>query len=228
MVDWEKLAKEVERKLQKTDKLNPNPDVIVGTRKFRGTGKLLRKDLRDLPGDLVTEDETDESKVHALDPDHVQKDIIADYGKQEAPEEAPPEELETFHPISGDCGQEVVDQIILRSIKAILTTQYANMIKNRTIDLGVRHLWFPEDDSAHYELRRGNPPSPSDRPKHMRRLELAVDPTLVPERIKSRLRHADGGRFIVKALNKIEQFGRRHVLGLDPFPNVHYPESYYD
>lgn len=48
---------------------------------------------------------------------------------------------------------------------------------------GVFHLWFPEPNSANYELRTGNPPAddPRDRPKHLLGKRLALDYSKVTE-----------------------------------------------
>lgn len=39
----------------------------------------------------------------------------------------------------------------------------------------VRHLWFPRASTRAYDLRDGNPPSDTDRPKHLRGLRLELD-----------------------------------------------------
>ena len=45
----------------------------------------------------------------------------------------------------------------------------------------VRHLWFPEDNVNRYELRLGNPPADSDRPRHLRGLQLVIDIRDIPQ-----------------------------------------------
>lgn len=141
--------------------------------KGRGKGKLLREDLRALPGDLVTDDIEDESKIHELDPDHVQADILADYGKEHREER--PEQFNKINRTLSQAGQWGVDQIRLRVLRTWLGTQISRGQKGNGPDLGVKHLWFPDDNLDRYGLRDGNPPADVDRPKHMRGLRLEID-----------------------------------------------------
>jgi hypothetical protein len=53
------------------------------------------------------------------------------------------------------------------------------------------HLWFPVDDLGVYELRQGNAPSNPDRPRHLRGLELWLDPN-VPQSVREYVRMGGG------------------------------------
>lgn len=43
------------------------------------------------------------------------------------------------------------------------------------------HLWFPVDDIENYELRHGNAPVDSMRPKYLRKLSLWLEPDISPD-----------------------------------------------
>jgi hypothetical protein len=47
--------------------------------------------------------------------------------------------------------------------------------------IGIYHLWFPRDDYAEYELRKGNPPADVERPAHLKRRNLVIDLELCPQ-----------------------------------------------
>ena len=65
-----------------------------------------------------------------------------------------------------------------------------------------KYLWFPRDDVEAYELRDGNAPGNSDRPAHLRFLELWMDPK-VNQEVKNFL--APGGGLDTYVLEKVDQ-----------------------
>jgi len=52
----------------------------------------------------------------------------------------------------------------------------------------VRHVWFPHDDAAAYELRTGNPPAEVDRPPHLRGFRLEIDMGVIPKDVVDAVR----------------------------------------
>jgi hypothetical protein len=143
--------------------------------------KLLTEQMRKLPGDYVTDEVAVEDRVHELDDPHTVSTIVSERLEEELGIAQPKEEeKKVCPPVNPDprantLNQLRVDEIRLRVMKAVSQTQMNNMIKGRTHNLDVRHLWFPKNDIREYELRFGNPPSDSSRPKHMRGLELHID-----------------------------------------------------
>lgn len=53
--------------------------------------------------------------------------------------------------------------------------------KRGTREAPVQHVWFPENTMRKSELRDGNPPSDTDRPRHLRGLRLAIDVSTMSE-----------------------------------------------
>ena len=49
------------------------------------------------------------------------------------------------------------------------------------------HLWFPDDNILNAELRHGNPPSESGRPKHLKRKNLVIHPWEPDQHVKDLL-----------------------------------------
>ena len=72
----------------------------------------------------------------------------------------------------------------MRAISSIVNSLLTEAKAGKEPDMSVRHLWFPEDNVNHYELRDGNPPGDSGRPKHMRGYRIELDIVSIPERVK--------------------------------------------
>ena len=163
---------------------------LVGVPKLPGKGKLLREDLRRLPSEYVTDEIHEADAVHELDPEHIRDEVALKRFEKETTgekvDEEAEEEREAAKPRRVSGNQETVDLLILVTAKGRL--QSAKMLR----DMGdpawrnyLRHgyLWFPEDTTAVLEWRDGNPPPDSVRPRHLRGLDLVVDPLRVNKRI---------------------------------------------
>jgi hypothetical protein len=75
----------------------------------------------------------------------------------------------------------------MRVIKVSVDRYIEEAKSGITPNWGVKHLWFPENNVNHYELREGNPPGDSQRPKHMRRFRIEIDILCIPESIQKLL-----------------------------------------
>lgn len=176
--------------------------------------ELLRDDLRSLPGEYVTKDIAEPNKIHELDPQHVVNQILDDKvtGKdssklddKEKPrdpefDEVPPGQTRELY-------QKGVDVVRLRVLKSLVERQILRLKRGANlVDLKVRHLWFPENNLNHYELRTGNPPPDSERPKHMRGFRLELDVLHLPQSIvdycEARGESIDVPAILTKALVK--------------------------
>lgn len=169
-----------------SSKPSAKPDAAAGTRyavtesgevKEKASPKLLRHDLRVMPGDLITNDIMDPERVHEGDPEHVRDDLIHDWAKKLHAKEEKQGVSEEWLP----AGHARLNQfrINIRRLsvqRAWIQTISEDYHNGRGLDLSVKHLWFPHDDHHEYELRDGNPPGDADRPKHLRGYRLHVDP----------------------------------------------------
>lgn len=170
---------------------------------FKGTSKsrLSKSDGTDkLPSDLVTNDPGDAARIHAVDPEHVKHEILNQYLANDHTPTAPDYDADKRkkHDLHegkvSERGQHAVDVIRLSIMSAVLGTCVSAVQAGREPDLSVRHIWFPEDDMSKYELRRGNPPPDCDRPKHLKRLSLEIDPNVVPPYLSAAMKKSSGGR----------------------------------
>jgi hypothetical protein len=159
-------------------------------REVKGHKHRFRKtpdNMKGLPQDLIGTDMADPDKVDTLDAPHVVEGIVEDYvEKQEAPEKkkklrcAQPGE---YVPLS----QWEIDCARMRVIKVSVDRYIEEAKSGVTPNWGVKHLWFPENNVNHYELREGNPPGDAQRPKHMRRFRIEIDILNIPETIQKLL-----------------------------------------
>lgn len=86
--------------------------------------------------------------------------------------------------------QDEVDEVRMR----VTIHWVRGLLKKGVLQLGTvpkHHLWFPADDVNIYELRQGNAPPSSDRPRHLKKLELWLDPD-VPGEIREFVRMEGG------------------------------------
>ena len=151
----------------------------------RASPELLREDLRALPSELLTKDAGDADRIYESDEAHVQQSILRDYATAAAGKTPEAEDKLGAEAVRGGrLTQESVDFVRLRVMRAISTNDLTPGEK-----LKVSHLWFPRDDVNAYELRMGNPPADSQRPKHLRRLRLEIDLSTgrLPETIVDKL-----------------------------------------
>lgn len=167
-----------------------------GWREGRAGPELLREDLRKLPGELVTKEIADGDKIHDLDDPHIVESIKQDWCEAQVGYTNPL--LKEAEPLGAAAikrtehltlNQSRVDEVRLRVMRAWAQTNIEWIEAGKTPDLRVRHVWFPKNDVNQYSLRRGNPPSDTDRPKHMRglRLEIDLESRKLPETIVERL-----------------------------------------
>jgi len=158
---------------RKTITINEQGEAVE--RQGKAGPELLRADLRQLPSELLTKEVPVASKVHALDDPHVKNTIVREYADKMAGKLSPEEEL----PEGAERVQRVVDATLTQERIDIVRLRVMNAIAKNSTDiedkLRVYHLWFPRNDINEYQLRTGNPPSDSARPKHLRAMQLHID-----------------------------------------------------
>ena len=164
-------------------------DAKGNKREVKGHKHRFRKvpdNMKGLPEELVGTNMADPDKIDVLDAPHVVDGIVDDYmEKQDAPEKkklrcAQPGE---YVPLS----QWEIDCVRMRVIKVSVDRYIEEAKAGLTPNWGVKHLWFPENNVNHYELRDGNPPGDNQRPKHMRRFRIEIDILCIPETIQELL-----------------------------------------
>lgn len=127
----------------------------------------------------------DPTRPHELDPQHVRDALEDDHvAREEGFTQPEPEKLKDPLP-AGDqrprLTQYTANIVRLRALKVRIDNAKATANAAGASDdqvrarWGVAHIWFPEPYADHYELRDGNPPADSQRPKHMRGLKLHLD-----------------------------------------------------
>lgn len=154
-------------------------------------GKAAPEDKGDLaqyPSEFVTKEIADEKRIHPDDPEHIRLALLDDLVKP--PEGAPKQAKETLKkyscaPLGVPCkvSQWEIDVVRMRVLYATINSALMHVNKGLPFDLKPKHLWFPKDEIQIYELRHGNPPSDSDRPKHLRGMELVVNLFDPPRRL---------------------------------------------
>jgi len=156
--------------------------------KGKATPKLLREDLRVLPSELVISNDMDiedADKIHELDPPHIVAALTYEHQKKLAgvDDEAPA--LDTSDLPGGPLAQigqrktlsqREVDWVRVRLLKVLIDNAIAASDSGTEPDMSVRHVWFPENEVNIYELREGNPPPACERPRHLKSLDLWIDP----------------------------------------------------
>lgn len=55
--------------------------------------------------------------------------------------------------------------------------------KRKRADVPLRHMWWGTPNLDEYELRMGNAPADIERPRHLKRLDLAIDVMDMPARV---------------------------------------------
>jgi hypothetical protein len=158
--------------------------------------ELIAPHLRELPADYVTKDIADDKRVHEYDDRHIVDDLVGDRQKAETETGEPDALAEAANLSRAEIGhpcplsQLEIDVVRFRVLSSMVT-QHLRAMQNDPgydPDFAVRHLWFPENDVNHYELREGNPPAVRDRPKHLRSYELELDLARWPRRLADELR----------------------------------------
>jgi hypothetical protein len=185
-------------------------DAKTGTfKEGKASPRLLPENLRELPGDKVTQDEDDETKAHELDPDHIVDAIKSDLAHQELTERAPraladPEkakaaaikeklnEILEFVPpgYSRPLNQKRIDGVRFRILNQLVNRAYEVFRKGGKTFPTLYHVWFPKDDIACYELRAGTPPNRNALPSRLKRFDLVIDLEAWPQRIIDALEYA--------------------------------------
>lgn len=170
-------------------------------------GELLRPDLRQMPGDLVTKDIDDPDKVHPLDPEHIHLSLADEYIERQTAEDAPtpePQKFSVLHKRVSDLGQDGIALVMLRVFRELANTRATRVRRGGYVDLTVKHMWFPKDSFDQYSLENGNPPPDSQRPKYLRGMELVMDLFSIPKCVR-RLIERHGGD--LSDLNVAERMG---------------------
>jgi hypothetical protein len=161
-----------------------------GERKEKASPELLPEHLRVLPSDLVTKEIEVEDRVHAEDPKHIVKALASDYADKELGKKPhdPNAEPEGPKVESKRLTQEAVDVRRLSVMRRWATTQKERILNHKPVDMGVKHLCFPDPDShEEYGLHDGNQSACIERVssggrikfcqhlKHLKGLELEID-----------------------------------------------------
>lgn len=165
----------------------PEKDKLIVRPLKRGKGKNLDDNLKRLPADYVTDDIDDPDRVHEIDPSHVRETVAADRHKEDVlgiEKEVIPTGPPKWMPVT----QGLVDIIILKIKRQLLASAKRQWEQFGACDLDVRHIWFPENDIRIYEMRFGNPPARCERPKHLKTLDLVIDPVTTPQRVLDRIK----------------------------------------
>lgn len=206
-----------------------------GTTEERKAGpRLLSKALRELPGEYVTTEHADDQKAHPLDPPHIVRDVARSLAFEEASggiDEAEfvdrqnTERRNANDPLfklteaakrrqrqnmRARVTQADVDIVRMQVLRNMVKTADQAIKNSKKPKLDVVHVWYPEDRIGRYELRTGNPPARSQRPRHLRDIELWVDPFNLPKTILAALSSA--GVTNVKAIQDKLQLARHAYL----------------
>ena len=151
--------------------------------------------LQHLPSDLLTTDRDDPDRVYPTDAPHIVDAIAQDTAEALHKADTTPAkkkvpgvgEVVPLTKLGADKAQFEVDLVRLRVIKTLID-RYIGEVKALTEPkIRPKHLWFPEDNLSHYELRDGNAPSDNYRPKWMRRLRLEIDIHTIPKGLQGLL-----------------------------------------
>lgn len=158
----------------------------------------LREDLRALPSEFVTKNTSDPDKIHELDAPHIVAALTEEQFKaqQDKPTEAPlPEEFidkklkgpNLNNP--GPLNQFDIDCMRMKAIQGLIKNAM-NKAARGELELALQilsiktYLWFPKNKVTLVESRVGHAPPDSERPKHLKRFELWVDPFNWPRSIR--------------------------------------------
>ena len=148
--------------------------------------RAVPENLKGVPERLVATDIQDPDKISELDAPHIVDDLIAtDIEKSVQGSKSEPKKLKCAQP--GEVvplSQWEIDVVRMRVLSSLVNSLLNRAASGETVDLGVRHLWFPKNNVNNYELRNGNPPSDKRRPKHMRGFRVEVDLCHIPEGIQ--------------------------------------------
>jgi hypothetical protein len=129
------------------------------------TPELLRADLRELPSEWVTKDESDQAKVHSADPVHIVQALVQDQMEKEHQGE---QKSLDFCPVKLNFAT-----VTLERLKAL--RNLSSMFEHGLCGFTDRfHVWFPKPHNGEVEFRRGPCPMPGKRPAHLRDLNLGV------------------------------------------------------
>jgi hypothetical protein len=143
--------------------------------------ELLREDLRALPSELVTKDIADPKRVHELDAEHIQENLVRDWVSEQ---NGMPTSIdgETQQSLSEQAEKMQAAEMFNRTNVDLmrLKTMY-NLMNCKEPKPFRGYLWFPEANFDRMELREGPCPLPGKRPAHLRDLDLVVDPFDPPE-----------------------------------------------
>lgn len=182
------------------------PGKIIATPKLRGKGKLIREDLRKLPGDLVTKEHPDGSRIHELDPPHIVDKIAQDYREDPDIYTKGPRKPDPEYKLKGTItryGQLGIDfrriNVYMATCRTIVKRNERNQFSciNYIIEQAKcpLYIWYPKDDLLSAELRKGHAPSNGSRPKWLKNKDLWVNILDFPERLYDiMLRHDDEER----------------------------------
>lgn len=157
--------------------------------------ELIEEYLRGLPADLVTKDASDPEKIHELDPPHIREELLEEYLQPPEDDGSIADKLTCIQPGEyvpfGGRGIDTLwelDVIKLRVMNTTINKMCTAADRGAEPDLTKHmYLWFPEDNLNHYELRKGNPPPDSERPKYLRGLDLSIKFDVWPRRLKHRM-----------------------------------------
>ena len=139
--------------------------------------------LQHLPSELVATDDDDPDKISIFDAPHIQKELIEEHDKRA---QAPAKKNSKYPPVAQpgeyiSLTQFQIDIVRLRVCKAVTDVHMEEVRQKAFKGIPSRYVWFPENNVNEYQLRMGNPPSDRDRPKHLKRFKLEIDPVVIPQ-----------------------------------------------
>jgi len=160
-------------------------------------------------------DIADPLREHRLDPEHIREELeVQRIAREEGIEHLmgnEPDEKEKHRlvpPLEDDVEnrrvtQEFIDATRMRAATFIMD---AYLRKGENL-VPVKHLWFPEDDTAAYELREGNAPANHDRPAHLQDLNLDIDIGFIPPDVAEALWETQVAKMGASTTEDLEKTG---------------------
>lgn len=154
-------------------------------------GKAAPEDIGELaklPSEWVTKDEADNTKIHALDPEHIRGAIIEEKTRANVGGNPTPNDVQKKYRCAKrhenvELDQLQIDFVRMRVLHSVLNTYVDRAKRNEDPKVEIKHIWFPKNNVNNYELKSGLPPVDKDRPKHLRGWKLEIDVFNWPERI---------------------------------------------
>lgn len=141
--------------------------------------------LRGLPSEWVTKDTSDPDRIHELDAPHIVEALSDDLAKAEQTVKKPDQDsaFKDLDLKNGPFDQRHIDVLRFKALRGMIKrAQRPEHLKR------LYHVWFKEPKLSAFEMRRGRPPLPRDRPRHLKDKDLILDCYSWPQRVIDALR----------------------------------------